>query len=99
MCIGHIATTAESVFQGGIALVYCPSAYWTIETIKRYNPNIISLELVTGKYRFSCVGAYTPPGDMTTIENITIAIERLPRNNPLILLGDLNVDILQLRND
>jgi hypothetical protein len=56
-CFGFevIATEAESVFQGGIALVYRPSAYWTIETINRYNPNVISFELVTGKRRFSCV--------------------------------------------
>jgi exonuclease III len=100
-CFGFevIATEAESIFQGGIALVYRPSAYWTIETINRYNPNVISFELVTGKRRFSCVGAYIPPGDTTTIDNITIAIERLPRNNPIILLGDLNADILHPQND
>jgi exonuclease III len=94
-----IATAAESVFQGGIALVYCPLAYWTIETINRYNPNVISFEIVTGKLCFSCVGAYIPPGDTTTIDNIKIAIERLPRNSPLILLGDLNADILHPQND
>jgi hypothetical protein len=100
-CFGFevITTEAESVFQGGIASVYRPSAYWTIETINRYNPNVISFELVTGERRFSCVGAYIPSGDTTTIENITIAIERLPRNNPLILFGDLNADILHPHND
>jgi hypothetical protein len=93
---GIIATKAISAFQGGIAIAYRTSAWWSIESIRLYHPNVISFTLVTGKRRYSCLEAYIPPGD--TIDTVYEAIERSARNTP-ILLGDLNADSMRPRDD
>lgn len=87
------ATTAASPHQGGIALVHRQGENWQVESEKCHGPNTISFELVSGGKRFSCVGTYIPPKDTTTIMHVVQAFERLP-NQPRILLGDLNVDLL-----
>jgi hypothetical protein len=94
-----IATKAISMFQGGIALVYRPSEFWTIEAVRVYSPNVISYQLVTGNRRFACVGAYIPPADTTPLEPITTAVEEMPTRLPLILMGGLNADIERPRDN
>jgi exonuclease III len=84
---------AKSKFQGGIALIYRPSDFWTIESVRCYDPNVITFILVTGRKRYSCMGAYILPIDNSTIETIQHAVDKLPKYNPIILLGDLNADI------
>jgi exonuclease III len=91
------ATKATNPFQGGVALVYRQSPYWQIESERVHSPNVISFELVTGCRRTLVIGAYIPPGDRNAIEFIEQAAQRCP-NLPIMLMGDLNVDLLNLRD-
>jgi hypothetical protein len=66
--------------------------------VKRFGSDIISFQLETGQKRYSCVGGYTPPKDESIIESIGKAFDSLPKG-PMILLGDLNVNLNNPRNN
>ena len=87
------ATEAKNAHQGGVALFYRKAEDWHIEGVKTFGPNVIGATLVSGEWRRSIIGAYIPPSeeDGKTLESIRLAAHKL-RKNPLILLGDLNVD-------
>ena len=55
-----IATKAKSKHRGGVALIYRESAFWQIESVQQFGPNVIGFVLVTGKKRYSCVGGVYP---------------------------------------
>jgi hypothetical protein len=93
-----IATTSKSSAQGGVALSYRDDEAWQVEAVKRFEPNVIGFELVTGNRRYSCVGGYIPPTDIDTLEAIRTALEATPTGQR-IFLGDLNVDLRNLRDD
>jgi hypothetical protein len=92
-----VATKARSKAQGGVALIYRESEYWTVESVKLFGSGVISFQLATGQKRYSCVGGYIPPKDESTIESIGKAFDSLPKG-PRILLGDLNVNLNNPRN-
>jgi hypothetical protein len=83
-----VATKARSKAQGEVALIYRESEYWTG----------ISFQLATGQKRYSCVGGYIPPKDESIIESIGKVFDSLPKG-PIILLGDLNANLNNPRND
>jgi hypothetical protein len=74
---GHnrVATKAIIPHQGGIALIYRTSEYWQVESVRCHGPNVIGLQLVTGEMRFSCVGCYIPPSDVSTIQYVSQAFD------------------------
>jgi hypothetical protein len=94
-----VATSARVHNQGGVALFYKNSPDWQIESVRYHGPNVISFQLVAASRRWGVVGAYIPPADLKTVEYITQAFEALPRAIPPILLGDLNVDLDNPRDD
>ena len=94
-----VATDAPSPHQGGIALFYKDSRRWHIESVRRHGSNVISCVLVTGTRRFGLVGAYVPPSDRTTLGFVEAALDRLPPDCTPVVLGDLNVDLDDLRDD
>ena len=89
------ATDAASAHQGGVALVYRANSdhFWHLESIRSFGPNVISALLVSGTHRWNLVGCYIPPSDRdgTTLSQIHSAAQRF--SHPLLLLGDLNVDL------
>jgi exonuclease III len=92
------ASKASTLHSGGVALVYRQSPYWQVESERVHGPNVISFELVSGSRRTLVIGAYIPPSDRSTLEFIDQAIRRCP-NLPIMLMGDLNVDLSALRDD
>jgi hypothetical protein len=93
-----VATKARSKAHGGVALIYRESEYWIVESVKHFGSDVISFQLATGQKRYSCVGGYIPPKDEPIIESIGKAFDSLPKG-PRILLGDLNVNLNNPRND
>lgn len=89
------ATEAKNTHQGGVALFYRKAANWHVEGVKRFGPNVIGATLVSGNWRRSIIGAYIPPSETNgeTLKFIQLAAHKL-RKNSIILLGDLNVDLL-----
>lgn len=94
-----VATSARVHNQGGVALFYKNSPDWQVESVRYHGPNVISFQLVAASRRWGVVGAYIPPSDLDTVEFITQAFEALPRALPPILLGDLNVDLDNPRDE
>jgi exonuclease III len=98
-CLGYniFATYTTTRNQGGIALAYRQGAHnWHIESLLCHGPNILSCILVSGTQRTPLIEAYLPPSNLTDLPHLTTALDRFPNEAPL-LLGDLNVDLLNLR--
>ena len=88
-----VGTTTTHQNQGGVALVFQEEPDgWSVESIRKHGPNVISCELVIGDTRTPLIGAYLPPGDLLTLPFVTEAIDRFPGKTP-ILMGDLNANI------
>jgi exonuclease III len=93
-----VAIKARSKAQGGVALIYRESEYWTVESVKCFGSDVISFQLATGQKSYSWVGGYIPPKDESISESIGRAFYSFPKG-PIILLGDLNVNLNNPRND
>jgi exonuclease III len=94
-----IATEAKSNHQGGVAIFYrTKGKSWVIEGTRCYGPNVIKATLVSGLKRWTIIGAYVPPSetDGKTLDCIQAAARN--SNNPIILLGDLNVNLHEMTN-
>ena len=92
-----LATSAPSPHQGGIAMFYKDSPRWHVESVRYHGPNVMSCMLVTASRRFGVVGAYLPPADTDTLDYLTAALDCFPRDCIPVVLGDLNVDLDDLR--
>jgi exonuclease III len=87
------ATMTSHLNQGGIALAHRHCTRWQVESEMRHGPNVISFLITTGQHRFFVVGAYIPPStDTMTLQHIQMACGRFA-DEPMILMGDLNVDL------
>lgn len=86
------ATTTTHMNQGGIALAHRTSNRWQVESEMRHGPNVISFLLISGQRRFFMIGVYIPPNDTLTLTQIQEARDRYA-NMPVIMMGDLNVDL------
>jgi len=94
------ATNAVSASQGGIALFWRDNELYEIEEVVPRSPNVLTFELVTGQIRYFVVGAYIPPSDLsTTLTQIHQAWLECPRGCQPLLLGDLNANPRDKRED
>jgi hypothetical protein len=79
--------------QGVIALIFTNnSLHFQVESQRKHGPNVVSCLLVIGNVQLPIIGAYIPPGDTTTLAYITDATRRF-QSKPIILMGDINVDL------
>ena len=93
------ATYTTTTNQGGIALVFrlpepdVPLG-WSIESIRRHGPNVLSCYVMIGCKRQPLIGAYLPPSHLDDIPFLTEALDRFANHrHPPILMGDLNVNL------
>src|SRR5688572_20030555 len=73
------ATPARSSSQGGVALVFCQDRHnWEIEGLCAFWSNVLKAELVSGRYQWLVVGAYTSSSktNSTTINEIGKALHQ-----------------------
>ena len=96
-CEGYdiVASRAKSKHQGGVALCYRRSKNFHIEGTRIFGPNVIAATLISGRKKWRLVGAYIPPSeeDGSTL-GFAQAAAAISPELPLILLGDLNVDLM-----
>ena len=95
-----IVCTKSKKRQGGVALFFEQSKDWSVEGTKAFGPNVIRTTLVSGNKRWYIIGAYIPPSEDNgeTLNCITQASTTVNNPNlPVILLGDFNVDLNDLR--
>lgn len=93
---GYEVVTSEKTngHQGGVALVYRKSDRFHLEGTKAFGPNVIRATLVSGRKKWRIIGAYVPPSENygRTLDFIAAAAA-ISSRLPLILLGDLNVNL------
>ena len=92
--ITHTGARSNSI--GGVALCVRPSSWFHVEGTKVHGHNVISTQLVTGRKRWLIIGAYIPPSenDHSTVQQIYAAATHAEKYNiPIILIGDLNIDL------
>jgi hypothetical protein len=88
------ATKTTHFNQGGIALIFTNnSLYFQVESQKRHGPNVVSCFLVTGNTRYAVIGAYIPPTNTTTLAHISDASNHFQGHRPIILMGDININL------
>ena len=47
---------APSAHYGGITFFYCKAENFAIEKLRIHGPNVIIFQLMTGRWRWNCVG-------------------------------------------
>ena len=73
-----VCTDAASAHQGGVALFYRNTRYWTVESVAKFGPNVMSWVLRTGRHKLGFVGCYIPPNDVDTLEYVERAMGSHP---------------------
>ena len=94
------ATKAKSIHQGGVALVHrSHSDNFAVEGTRAFGPNVIRTILVSGRKAWTVIGAYIPPSetDGSTLNAIRAARDSASAKRPVIMMGDLNVDLADIK--
>jgi exonuclease III len=75
------------------------SNQFTIEGTKTFGPNVFRMVLVSGKKQWTIIVVYIPLSEtnLETLDYIQTTVQH-NRNNKIILLGDLNVNLQKLTN-
>ena len=95
-----LASKATSHNQGGIALLWKENHQgFEVESAKILTPNLLTFLLVTGDERFYCMGVYIPPTDTMGVEALRAAWEACPEGCMPLILGDLNVNFGEPRDE
>ena len=69
-----MATEASCAPCGGVAIFYCKVDHFAIEELPLHVPNVISFQVVTGRWRWNVMGCYIAPKEASTIEDVAAAI-------------------------
>ena len=67
--------------------------------MRQYGPNVLSVEVVSGRRRWFIVGCYIAPDDAQTIERVVKALKEKPPGSALVVAGDLNTDLGEMDGD
>ena len=60
---------------------------------------MLSVEVVSGRWRWFIVGCYIAPDDAQTIERVVKALGDQPKGTALVVAGDLNTDLGEMGCD
>ena len=71
---------------------------WQVEGIFNFVPNVVSFLLTPDLRRWYIIGAYVSPNKTPTVYHEDQDLESATRRVEVILLGDLNVRLRELRN-
>ena len=66
-----------------------------LEALYLHGPNVVRLQLDTGRKRWNIRGCYITPDDSLTIEDIITAIRRRSHGSELLVSDDLNTDLVE----
>ena len=95
-----LSSKAASQHQGGIALLWREGHPGVeVEAARIVTPNLLTLQHVTGDERFYCMGVYIPPNDTVGVEDLRSAWEACPDGCTPIILGDLNINFRDPRDE
>ena len=94
----HIAV--EFIFSGHLLQhTTSPSPLFEVKAVRKYGPNVLSFEVVTGERRWYIIGCYLAPKYSDTIERVVAALGDKLRGTALLVAGDLNTDLGDTENE
>ena len=82
---------------GEILTVWRVDTGWQVDGIFNFGPNMASFLLMSGSRIWYIVGAYMPPNNTPAVHCAEQALEASPIGMEVILLGDLNSPLPELR--
>ena len=94
-----VATDALSRHRGGVAIFYRSGPNFAVEAARKFGPNVIVFQLVTGTRRWFIVECYLAPDDTSTMERFVEALRSRPRGAELMVAGDFNVKLATPEGD
>ena len=66
-----------------------------MESIQKFEPNIVSIQLTKGERWWYTVGCYLAPEDALTIESVFAALRECPQGSKLLVAGYLKAVLVQ----
>ena len=89
---------------GGVSLFHRDSELYSLENARVRGPNIITFELQVGATRYYAIGCYLPPSESgadsaSTYAAVEQLMQQAPKESILMVLGDLNVNLDEPRNE
>ena len=94
-----VKTDTLSRHRGGVVIFHRPAPHFAVEAARKYGPNMIGFQLVTGEWRWYIVGCYLTPDNTSTIERVAEALRDQPKGEDLLVSGDLNTNLAALEGD
>jgi hypothetical protein len=95
-----LVSKAASHNQGGVALLWTENCGdYEVELAHIAMPNLFTFQLVSGDEQFYCMGVYIPPTDTMGVEYLWAAWEMCLAGCTPIVLGDLNINFSDPRNE
>ena len=67
--------------------------------MRKYGPNVIGFQLVTGARRWYIVGCYLATDDASMIERVVKALRDRPKGAELLVVGDLKINLAAPEGD
>ena len=80
-------------------MFYREGAGFAVEEVRKYRPNVLSFEVVSGRRRWYIVGCYIAPDDAQTIEQVVTALGDQLKGTALVVAGGLNTDLGEVECD
>ena len=80
-----------------IAIVYRYYAGWKVEGATSVQPNVVSYTNTVGQKKCYIVGAYVPPNDQPTVNQVGQNLACVPEGVEALLASDLSAYLLQPR--
>ena len=90
-----MVTKAPIPHRGNIAIFYREAEHFAIKELLLHVPNVISFQLVTGRWRWHVVEYYISPRDASTIEDVDAAIRAQPYRAEFLVAGNLNANLAE----
>ena len=87
-----MVTAVLSAHRGSVEIFYRKAEYFAIEELCLHGPNVISFQLVTGKWRCHVVESYIDPSNALTIDEVDAAIRDQTYGAEILVAGNINAN-------
>ena len=90
-----VTTYAPSRHRGGVAVFHRPAPHFSVESVQKFGPNVVSFHLTTEARQWYIVGCYLAPNDTSTIESVVAALKEHPMGAELLVARYFNANLVE----
>ena len=76
-----------------------PVPHFAVEAVQQFGPNVVGFHLATRERWCYIVECYLAPDNTLKIESVVAALKERPRGAELLVAGDFNVNLAELKGD